>query len=165
MYCCAYHVVRLPYGNLACNGPLHCRKRIHIQVMFTCNQTWQCATPYMQFWLVVWLPFFFIFPYIGNNHPNWLSYFSEGWPNHQPELIFPLTHPFRPRGLAAISPVGSSWLTWSHPCLAGATDTTSLRGERWVFLGWSVYHWMNSHEPTRNEDGIQLRTICRYIRK
>ena len=28
-------------------------------------------------WLVVWLPFF-IFPYIGNNHPNWLSYFSEG---------------------------------------------------------------------------------------
>ena len=29
-------------------------------------------------WLVVWLPFF-IFPYIGNNHPNWLSYFSEGF--------------------------------------------------------------------------------------
>ena len=28
-------------------------------------------------WLVVWLPCF-IFPYIGNNHPNWLSYFSEG---------------------------------------------------------------------------------------
>ena len=25
-------------------------------------------------WLVVWN----IFPYIGNNHPNWLSYFSEG---------------------------------------------------------------------------------------
>ena len=22
---------------------------------------------------------------IGNNHPNWLSYFSEGWPNHQPD--------------------------------------------------------------------------------
>ena len=36
-------------------------------------------------WLVVWLPFF-IFPYIGNNHPNWLSYFSEGWPNHQPAI-------------------------------------------------------------------------------
>ena len=28
-------------------------------------------------WLVVWLPFV-IFPYIGNNHPNWLSNFSEG---------------------------------------------------------------------------------------
>ena len=25
-------------------------------------------------WLVVWLPFF-IFPYIGNNHPNWLIFF------------------------------------------------------------------------------------------
>ena len=32
---------------------------------------------------VVWLPFF-IFPSIGNNHPNWLSYFSEGWRIHQP---------------------------------------------------------------------------------
>ena len=25
-----------------------------------------------------WFGTFFIFPYIGNNHPNWLSYFSEG---------------------------------------------------------------------------------------
>ena len=32
----------------------------------------------MMIWLVVWLPFF-IFPYIGNNHPNWHSYFSEGF--------------------------------------------------------------------------------------
>ena len=29
------------------------------------------------FWLVVW-NMNFIFPYTGNNHPNWLSYFSEG---------------------------------------------------------------------------------------
>ena len=29
-------------------------------------------------WLVVW-NINFIFPYIGNNHPNWLSYFSEGF--------------------------------------------------------------------------------------
>ena len=28
-------------------------------------------------WLVVW-NIWIIFPYIGNNHPNWLSYFSEG---------------------------------------------------------------------------------------
>ena len=33
-----------------------------------------------------WFGTFFIFPYIGNNHPNWLSYFSEGWPNHQPVM-------------------------------------------------------------------------------
>ena len=25
-----------------------------------------------------WFGIFFIFPYIGNNNPNWLSYFSEG---------------------------------------------------------------------------------------
>ena len=28
----------------------------------------------------------FIFPYIGNSNPNWLSY-SEGWLNHQPVLV------------------------------------------------------------------------------
>ena len=26
-----------------------------------------------------WFGTFCIFPYIGNNHPNWLSYFSEGF--------------------------------------------------------------------------------------
>jgi len=29
-------------------------------------------------WLVVW-NINFIFPYIGNNHPNWLSYFFRGF--------------------------------------------------------------------------------------
>ena len=38
-----------------------------------------------------WFGTFFIFPYIGNNHPNWLSYFSEGWPNHQPDMVFLLS--------------------------------------------------------------------------
>ena len=32
---------------------------------------------YLYIWLVVW-NMTFIFPYIGNNHPSWLSYFSEG---------------------------------------------------------------------------------------
>ena len=35
-----------------------------------------------------WFGTFYIFPYIGNIHPNWLSYFSEGWPNHQPAKYF-----------------------------------------------------------------------------
>ena len=34
-----------------------------------------------------WFGTFFIFPYIGNNHPKWLSYFSDGWPNHQPAIL------------------------------------------------------------------------------
>ena len=29
-------------------------------------------------WLVVWKHDFYDFPYIGNNHPNWRAYFSEG---------------------------------------------------------------------------------------
>ena len=40
-------------------------------------------------WLVVWLPFF-IFPYIGNSHPNWLSYFSRGVV--QPPTCSPFFH-------------------------------------------------------------------------
>ena len=32
---------------------------------------------YMVIWLVAW-NMFYIYPYIGNNKPNWLSYFSEG---------------------------------------------------------------------------------------
>ena len=31
----------------------------------------------------------FYFPiYWVANHPNWLSYFSEGWPNQQPVVVF-----------------------------------------------------------------------------
>jgi hypothetical protein len=35
-------------------------------------------------WLVVW-NMNFIFPYIVNSNPNWLSYFSEGLVYHQPD--------------------------------------------------------------------------------
>ena len=31
-----------------------------------------------------WFGTCFFSSYIGNNNPNWLSYFSEGWLNHQP---------------------------------------------------------------------------------
>ena len=35
-------------------------------------------------WLVVWNIVYFPIYWVAN-HPNWLSYFSEGWPNHQPD--------------------------------------------------------------------------------
>ena len=39
-------------------------------------------------WLVVTGTMeFYDFPYMGNNTPNWLRYFSEGWLNHQPVTI------------------------------------------------------------------------------
>ena len=37
-------------------------------------------------WLVVWNIFYFPI-YWESHHPHWLSYFSEGWPNHQPVMI------------------------------------------------------------------------------
>ena len=40
--------------------------------------TFEWIPPSKDFWLVVW-NINFIFPYIGNNHPNWRSYFSEGF--------------------------------------------------------------------------------------
>ena len=46
------------------------------------SHDWYGETTYCN-WLVVWNMFYF--PYIGNTHPNWLSYFSEGWLNHQPD--------------------------------------------------------------------------------
>ena len=33
--------------------------------------------------MVVWNIFYFPIYWVAN-HPKWLSYFSEGWPNHQP---------------------------------------------------------------------------------
>ena len=43
---------------------------------------------YIYIWLVIWkiiiFPSIYIYIFIGNNHPSWLSYFSERWLNHQP---------------------------------------------------------------------------------
>ena len=39
-------------------------------------------------WLVVW-NINFISPYIGNNHPKWLSYFSEGFKPPTSDILLP----------------------------------------------------------------------------
>ena len=44
-----------------------------VELCWTHRATWSYSGEYHS-WLVVWLPFF-IFPYIGNNHPNWLIFF------------------------------------------------------------------------------------------
>ena len=71
-----------------------------------------------------WFGTFSIFPYIENNHPNWLLYFSEGWPNHQPDIhwIFsfllhqPLNH-----------------TAWSYPIAHGNSNWTR-GGFAWAHL-------------------------------
>ena len=50
---------------------------------WVCGRFWSLIS--MESWLVVW-NMAFIFPYLGNNHPNWLSYFSEGL---NPQTSFP----------------------------------------------------------------------------
>ena len=61
-------------------------------------------------WLVVW-NMNFIFPYIGNNNPNWLSYFSEGWLNHQPVMVI--------------------WTSWVASAL-DSQSSTYLWGNPWI---------------------------------
>ena len=56
-----------------------------------------------------WFGTFFIFPYIGNNHPNWLIFFNifqRGW-NHQP-VCQNLSFFF----LNEVAQVGSGWCSW-----------------------------------------------------
>ena len=55
---------------------------IRYDIMFGKSVCFSCFT--IQNWLVVWNMFYFCIYWVAN-HPNWLSYFSEGWPNHQPE--------------------------------------------------------------------------------
>ena len=43
-------------------------------------------------WLVVWLPFF-IFPYIGNNHPNWLIFFRGVQTTNQLVMLVMFNNP------------------------------------------------------------------------
>ena len=63
-------------------------------------------------WLVVWLPFF-IFPLIlgmsSSQLPN--SYFSEGWPNHQPDWIFGSQATDLARSVGVFD---FAWPSWEH---------------------------------------------------
>ena len=40
-----------------------------------------------------WFGTFLIFPYIGNNHSNWLSYLSEGLKPARLDLVYPIIDP------------------------------------------------------------------------
>ena len=56
-----------------------------ILVVMHAMAVWSSVTDFrMDSWMAQassgwWFGTFFIFPYTGNNHPNWLSYFSEGF--------------------------------------------------------------------------------------
>jgi hypothetical protein len=69
---------------------------------------------------------FVIFPYIGHSNPNWLSYFSEGYVNHQPDQSF---------DCFGVPPFSNTdgWFTCHKPLRNG--DNWNIHQEMWV-LGW-----------------------------
>ena len=66
-------------------------------------------------WLVVWNIFYFPIYWVAN-HPNWRSYFSEGWPNHQPGEIPLIQHGLPGRNPALLGDVRFSHFNL-HPDL------------------------------------------------
>ena len=75
------------------------------------------------------------------HHPNWLSYFSEGWPNHQPATHFHASwDQIRPPDHWNASPLRCP-LRHSEPCLdlwplvphrRVRNERTGATAERWV---------------------------------
>ena len=63
-----------PHFGVSDNGEIHPQKEGGVPVMFRLQPILTSHIRYCG-WLVVWNIFSHI---IGNNHPNWLSYFSEG---------------------------------------------------------------------------------------
>ena len=114
------------------------------------HSEWQSAM-HVHIWLVVWLPFF-IFPYIGNNHPNWLSYFSEGWPNHQPEYLSWV------ETLEATKKKMPSDATFFNQDWRGTPESKSSKPSWWVSCHLPPhYGWFNMENPIKMDDlGVPL---------
>ena len=115
---------------------------------------WNIIAHYPAGW---WFGTFFIFPYIGNNHPNWLIFFQRG-SNHQPDGItmvkkkvlvyvpLPVRVPARGR-LAAIlwvNPIGG----WFKTCHGKRSATSSSKKSSFIFFFRSTLEidWQNQLE-------------------
>ena len=91
-----------------------------------------------------WFGTFFIFPYIGNNHPNWLSYFSEGlkppisYLNHQKSPSYSTFAFHKSWEIHISSNISLFFCLWG---LHG--EKTSLTG--WWFQTFFIFHniWDN----------------------
>ena len=64
----------------------------------------------------------FYFPiYWVSNHPKWLSYFSKGWPNHQPVFLAQFLAQF-----LQVSPRRSSSFLWKARSAAGSSEVAGV---------------------------------------
>ena len=123
------------------NSPI---KPIHWNMAFSAMKT---------YWLVVTGCHLDYFPRnIGllgfDYHPNWLSYFSEGWPNHQPAYI-----------------TEEHWLaTWEIPWRKFDTNSGLIRelaSDSVRCEGWVHEKWLN--EPQLPRLSLQSFIPCMYI--
>ena len=96
------------------------RKNFIVNPHLSLGKRYHCNISHI-IWLVVWNILYFPIYWVSN-HPNWRSYFSEGWPNHQPVIVGrgPCTRPSSgvagaPTPCAARGPPPKAVSTWEWP--------------------------------------------------
>ena len=91
------------------------------------SREWMGCWGLLGLWFIAgwWLVDMFYFPiYWVANHPNWLSYFSEGWPNHQPVMKWILP---------SLSEAPARW----YSCLTHGELENGHTRNRWFFFTWT----------------------------
>ena len=101
------------------------------------------TSPISGWWFGIW---FFIFPYIGNNHPIWLSYFSEGEVYHQPE------------GFSTQSSIFIGFSIINHPFIDGFFMINQPFWNTPFFLGW-IHHIFHRDLPWNKPTSYPLVNV------
>ena len=112
------------------------------------------------YWLVVWNIFNFPIYWVAN-HPNWLSYFSEGWPNHQPDygdITGPAGHLPRAvqRGRGRSEAPDGGRQRHQRGGFLGQGHAAAPHAMSW--WGWKMLIWWG-----HRGDIVDLVCICMYI--
>ena len=108
-------------------------------------------------WLVVWNRNF-IFPDIGNNHPNWLSYFSD-WLKPPTWLNYALVTGWLLVSANGCFPWFFLWNCSLHPVLQEAVSCAHGAFPVLVtseFQEYAVYIWVNYNDLTATSLGMMV---------
>ena len=107
-----------------CGGSLEDWERVH-----TVHSWWtNIAVKKKHNWLVVWNIFYFPI-YWEFHHPNWRSYFSEGWPNHQPAQV----------SKGQFMEPNGPWLPWHSATMNRKVFITRGKPGWWVLIDIYIY--------------------------
>ena len=85
---------------------------------------------YKPLWLVVWNMNFMAFHIIGNNHPNWLSYVSEGLKPPTSSRYCLKLRIYRMRLFMIIPPLPLNGSPWKYFCLHFTEHITIWRSKK-----------------------------------